>query len=137
MQLTVLETMTADVPVAIATQDSTPARSQATLDIVVKAESTIEQSKGTTDTDAHKASREQAIEAANRALAIRSEPSQGVQNALGMAVEAGSAAEQVKETVTTWNPLLRRVEKFVELTDAMASVRALVGARQSALTDTA
>ena len=76
-----------------------------------------------TAADALKNTRELAVGQANAALAVLSPPLQRAQEVLGAVEEAGSAAEQIKGVVDTWTPLLKHIEKFVQLTDTISNVR--------------
>ena len=114
---------------AFIVQGSPPVGTQGGLNPTTDGNSGLEQGEGAVVADAHdiaNAAREHAVAEANRALAAQSLPSQGAQDTLGVLAEAESVADQVKGAVNTWDPLLKRVGQFVELTDAIASVRALV-----------
>lgn len=102
---------------------------QGDLNPAVESDSAVEQGEGGVDASAHNTAntaREHAVEEANRALAAQSLPSKGAQDALSIVADAESLAGQVKGVVSTWDPLLKRIGQFVELTDAIASVSGLV-----------
>lgn len=60
---------------------------------------------------------------ANKAHAALSPTSTTAQEAIGVVAEAGTIVEKVKGAIDTWNPLLKRLEQFVDLTGAIAEVR--------------
>ena len=108
---------------------------QEPLDVETDDSLAVDQCKGIVDVDAHEAAREHAVKEANRALPSQNPPSQGMQDTIGAVAGAGSAADQIKGIVNTWDPLLKRVEHFVELTDKIANVRLLTRIGQSKSTD--
>ena len=91
-------------------------------------------SVGTTE-EASRVVRTIAVRDANDGMAVIRTPSEGVQTVLGGAVEADSVAEQAKTVVDTWSPLLKGVERFVEITDSIANVSRLADGAHGSMTN--
>ena len=49
-------------------------------------------------------------------------PSERVQTVMGAVTEAGPAVEKAKGVMDTWNPLLKRISQFVDITDKITDV---------------
>lgn len=72
---------------------------------------------------------------ANDGMAAIRTPSEGVQTVLGGVIEAGAVAEQAKTVVDTWSPLLKGVERFVEITDTISNVSRLEDGAYGSMTN--
>ena len=72
--------------------------------------------------EAPKLARTMAVDQANKAIATLSPLSEGSQTVLGGLAEAGSAVEQFKGVMDTWNPLLKQIGLFIEVTDKITEV---------------
>lgn len=72
--------------------------------------------------EAPRVARAMEIGQANEAVATLSMPSEATQRVIGGLTEAGNVVEPATGVMDTWQPLLKGIGKFIEVTDKITEV---------------